>query len=169
MNSISKKFLLIILLLVIVSFGVGLFIYIKLFNKDDNDVISSDIIMFEVETSEYFDDDLININSYVIDSVSELESFYNIYSDKLDLDVSYLDGNHVFVQVSQVGSGSIQKELVDVNFNNNRVNFVVSQTSPEIGTDDMAFWYLVAVIPDSKSNNLNLDDWAIPSVVLNNK
>ena len=169
MNSISKKFLLIILLLVIVSFGVGLFIYIKLFNKDDNDVISSDIIMFEVETSEYFDDDLININSYVIDSVSELESFYNIYSDKLDLDVSYLDGNHVFVQVSQVGSGSIQKELVDVNFNNNRVNFVVSQTSPEIGTDDMAFWYLVAVIPDSKLNNLNLDDWAIPSVVLNNK
>lgn len=56
-------------------------------------------------------------------------------------------------------------ELSFVTFENNTVNFVVNEDYPEIGTNDMAFWYLVAIIPNDKLFALKFDEWKRPSEV----
>lgn len=126
--------------------------------------VNDDIIKYELKTHEYFSNRQ-NIKNYYINSESELNEFYNIYSDKLNIDKEYLNNNSIFIQVDQVSSGSIQKKLSSVTFDNNTVNFIVDTDSPEIGTMDMAFWYLVAIIPNEQLNNLNLSNWVKPSKI----
>ncbi len=135
--------------------------------KNDNQPkqTKDDIIKYELQTHEYFSD-VPNVNKYFIDSESELNKFYNIYSDELNINKDYLKNNSIFIQVSQVSSGSITMKLSSVTFDNNTVNFIVNEDSPEIGTDDMAFWYLVAIIPNAQLNNLNLSNWNKPSEIL---
>ena len=133
-------------------------------NIDQGKKDTKDIIKYELQTHEYFSNKP-NVDNYFIDSESELNEFYNIYSDKLNIDKDYLKNNSIFIQVSQVSSGSIQKKLSSVTFDNNTVNFIVDIDSPEIGTMDMAFWYLVAIIPNEQLNNLNLSNWSKPSEI----
>lgn len=129
--------------------------------KETND----DIIKYELQTHEYFSD-VPDVYNYFIDSESELNVFYNIYSDNLNINKNYLKNNSIFIQVSQASSGSTMMKLSSVTFDNNTVNFIVDKSSPKIGTDDMAFWYLVAIIPKEQLNNLNLSDWNKPSEIL---
>lgn len=126
---------------------------------------NNEIIKYELQTHEYFND-APNTNKYFIDSENELNKFYSIYSDKLVVNKEFLKNNSIFIQVEQVGSGSIQMKLSSVSFDNNTVNFSIDKNSPEIGTADMAFWYFVAIIPNNKLNNLNLDNWSKPSEIL---
>lgn len=126
---------------------------------------NDEIIKYEFKSHEYFSNYL-DTNKYFIDSENELNKFYSIYSDKLDIDKDYLKNNSIFIQVEQVGSGSIQMKLSSVTFDNNTVNFIVDKNYPEIGTADMAFWYLVAIIPNNQLNNLNLNNWSKPSKIL---
>ena len=129
------------------------------------DVNNADIIKYELQTHEYFSD-MPNVYKYYIDSENELNKFYSIYSDKLDINKEYLKNNSIFIQVEQVGSGSIQMKLSSVTFDNNTVNFIIAKDSPEIGTMDMAFWYFVAIIPNNQLKNLNLSNWNKPSEIL---
>lgn len=130
--------------------------------QDEN---NNEIIKYELQTHEYFSD-APNTNKYFIDSENELNKFYSIYSDELAINKDYLKNNSIFIQVEQVGSGSIQMKLSSVAFDNNTVNFIIDKNSPEIGTMDMAFWYLVAIIPNNQLNNLNLSNWSKPSEIL---
>ena len=131
----------------------------------DNMNVSNDIIKYELQTSEYFRD-IPDNNKYFIDSIDELNNFYSIYSDVLDIDKNYLENNSIFIQVELASSGSITMELSSVTFENNTVNFVVNEDYPEIGTNDMAFWYLVAIIPNDKLSALKFDEWKRPSEVM---
>lgn len=135
--------------------------------KNDNQQKENtdNIIKYELQTHKYFSD-VPNVYKYFIDSESELNTFYDIYSDELNINKKYLSNNSIFIQVSQVSSGSITMKLSSVTFDNNTVNFIVDTNSPEIGTDDMAFWYLVAIIPKEQLNNLNLSNWNKPSEIL---
>lgn len=130
--------------------------------QDEN---NNEIIKYEIQTHEYFSE-APNANKYFINSENELNKFYSIYSDKLDIDKNYLKNNSIFIQVEEVGSGSVQMKLSSVSFDNNTVNFIIDQNSPEIGTMDMAFWYFVAIIPNAQLNNLNLSNWSKPSEIL---
>ena len=129
--------------------------------KNDNE----DIIKYALQTHEYFEHEPI-IASYIIDSESELLKFYDIYSDKIDIDTEVLKENTIFVQVEGVNSGSIEMKLTSVTFDNNRVNFIIDENCPNGVTDDMATWYLVAVIPNEKLENLDLSGWSKPSEVV---
>lgn len=131
-------------------------------HQDEN---NNEIIKYELQTHEYFSD-APNTNKYFIDSENELNKFYSIYSDELAINKDYLKNNSIFIQVEQVGSGSIQIKLSSVEFDNNTVNFIIDKNYPEIGTMDMAFWYLVAIIPNNQLNNLNLSNWSKPSEIL---
>ena len=133
-------------------------------NQDEN-ANNADIIKYELQTHEYFSGTS-NVNKYFIDSEVELNKFYSIYSNKLDINKDYLKNNSIFIQVKQVSSGSIQMKLSSVTFDNNTVNFIIDTDSPEIGTMDMAFWYFVAIIPNNQLNNLDLSDWSKPSKIL---
>lgn len=138
--------------------------YIVLNKKDVKYNLNDNIIKYELQTSENFID-IPNTNKYFIDSVAELNKFYSIYSDVLDIDKNYLENNSIFIQVELASSGSITMELSSVTFENNTVNFVVNEDYPEIGTNDMAFWYLVAIIPNDKLSALKFDEWKRPSEV----
>lgn len=169
-NSIKIKlatiFLIISLILIII---IGFFIYKLYKDKQTADsklaTLNNDIIKYELQTHEYFSD-MPNVNKYFINSETELNKFYSIYSDTLDINKDYLKSNSIFIQVNQVGSGSIQMNLSSITFDNNTVNFIIDKNFPEIGTMDMAFWYLVAIIPNNQLNNLNLSNWSKPSEIL---
>ena len=45
--------------------------------------LNNDIIKYELQTHEYFSD-MPNVNKYFINSETELNKFYSIYSDTLD-------------------------------------------------------------------------------------
>lgn len=161
----KKKIVYIIAIIII--FLCCIVVYIVFDKKSVKDNLNDNIIKYELQTSEYFSD-IPDKNKYFIDSVDELNNFYSIYSDVLDIDKNYLENNSIFIQVEEVSTGSVTMELSSVTFENNTVNFIVNKDYPEIGTDDMAFWYLVAIIPNDKLSGLKLDDWKKPSLVMNN-
>lgn len=158
----KKKIVYIIAIIII--FLCCIVVYIVFDKKSVKDNLNDNIIKYELQTSENFID-IPNTNKYFIDSVAELNKFYSIYSDVLDIDKNYLENNSIFIQVELASSGSITMELSSVTFENNTVNFVVNEDYPEIGTNDMAFWYLVAMIPNDKLSALKFDEWKRPSEV----
>ena len=138
--------------------------------KQENEEISNnqklEIIKYELKTSNYVssvDKDI----KYLIQSEYELNQFYSIYSRELNIDTSYLENYSIFIQVKQVSSGSIEIKLKDVTIDNNKVNFITDINYPEIGTDDIACWYLVAIIPNKKLTNISIDEWNKPSNIAN--
>ena len=137
----------------------------KTLNKDNSMINkNNDIIRYELKTSEYFND-IPDNDKYFIDSVDELNEFYSIYSNVLDIDSNYLKDNSIFIQVKEVGTGGAKIKLSSVTFENSTVNFNIDEDYPEISTNDMAFWYLVAIIPNDKLSALKFDEWKRPSEV----
>lgn len=135
----------------------------KTLNKDNSMINkNNDIIRYELKTSEYFND-IPDNDKYFIDSVDELNEFYSIYSNVLDIDSNYLKDNSIFIQVKEVGTGGAKIKLSSVTFENSTVNFNIDEDYLEISTNDMAFWYLVAIIPNEKLSNLEFDEWKRPS------
>lgn len=128
--------------------------------------INTDITFYELQTHEYFS--VVNNGKYYINSLNELKKFYSLYSNKISIDEDKLSGNTFFIETIEVPSGSISIKLTDVNLNNKKVNFIIDKNTPEIGTDDMAFWYLVAIIPNDMLKNIDISDWKKPSMVMNN-
>ena len=151
--NVATIFLIILIIVIIVM---GFFIY--KFYTDNG------IIKYEIQTSEYFSNKPAT-NKYFIDSETELNKFYSIYSGKLNINKDYLKNNSIFIQVGQESSGSVQNKLSSVTFDNNTVNFIIDRDSPEMGTCDMAFWYYVAIIPNEQLNNLDLSNWVKPSQI----
>lgn len=129
--------------------------------------IDNEIAFYELQTHEYFSD--VSNGKYYINSLEELKKFYSLYSNKLSIDEDKLSGNTFFINTIEVSSGSIYIKLTDVNLDNNKVNFIIDKKIPEIGTMDMALWYLVAVIPNDMLKDIDISDWKKPSSVLNNK
>ena len=143
-----------------------------------------DIIFYELKTPEYYPERP-DTEQYCIPSVSELNTFCSIYSDVLkDRDVlndsgeqngktaleDYLSSDcSVFIQVKEVGSGSVKMKLRSVLRENQRLSFVIDVAHPSLNqtyqTCDMAFWYFVAIVPDDQLDGLDLSDWKLPSVV----
>ncbi len=140
-------------------------------NIDQGKKDTKDIIKYELKTHDFFED-LPKENKYYIDSEEELNNFYKIYSDaldysdELDIDKVFLKDNSIFIQVEEANSGSIKFKLSSVEIDKNTVKFVIDKDTPEIGTCDMVFWYLVAIIPNNQLNDLKLNDWHKPSEVL---
>lgn len=48
------------------------------------------------------------------------------------------------------------------------VDFKFTSDSPKIGTMDMAYWYLVAIVPNSKLVGVKIDEWKSPIDINNN-
>ena len=133
-------------------------------NDKQNKKNTNDIIKYELQTHEYFSKKP-SADKYIIDSETELNKFYSIYSDKLNIDTNYLEDNSIFIQVATEGSGSTQNKLSAVTFDNNTVNFSIDRNTAEMGTSEMAFWYFVAIIPNEQLDNLDLSSWVKPSQI----
>ncbi len=119
---------------------------------------------YDLQTHEYFEK-APSDTKYMINTVDELNVFYYLYSDVLNIDDKELKDYTIFIEVKEANSGSILYKFLDVNIGG-KVNFVIDEDIPEVGTDDMAFWYFVAMIPNDKLANVDISDWAIPSIVM---
>lgn len=135
-------------------------------NKEGKIETNKEIIKYELRTSNYVSSVPKDIK-YIIQSESELNKFYSIHSKELNIDKSHLKDNSIFIQVKQLGSGSATIKLKDVTLDNNKVNFITDINSPQTGTSDMAYWYLVAIIPNQKLININTSEWNKPSTIAN--
>ena len=123
----------------------------------------SKILMSELKTYEFYEYTSDVPMKYYIDSQKELEKFYSLYAGfkKMNIDKDTFNDNKVFIQVIQESSGDINLDLVDVTFDNNIINFIIE--SEGLGmTEDIACWYLVAIIPNEKLKGVQLDDWSKP-------
>ena len=150
--------------LVLIILGGGAWLWYNY--QKPNEMPSPDeaIVKYELQTHEYFENTP-ETTKYHISSTKDLDDFYALYSNELAAKTEYLEHHDLFIEVRVANSGSIKYTLDAVNFNNNTVNFEISTTSPEVGTDDMAFWYFVAVVPKEKVKNLNTSEWRKPSEV----
>ena len=131
--------------------------------EDSNNV---EITTKAIQTHEYYDD--LEQTKYVIDSKDELKVFESKFKGKLKLDKTNFDNNKVFIQVEEVSSSGIQKEIADVILEDNII-FVIKTDAKGTMTDDMALWYYVAIIPNSKLDSVNYDDYYKPSDIINNE
>lgn len=139
----------------------------KDYDKSKYDI--NEIIKYEVRTRNAY---RVNKekNKFYIDSEEELNKFHSLFSNEINVDKEYLYNNVVFVQVEETNSGAIKLKLNNVSINND-VEFVYERDVPEgMTTDDMAYWYLVAIIPKDKLNNVDYASvWIKPSSVTKNK
>lgn len=151
-----KKYIVLIILVIL-----GLTIIPGCGSKQNN---SSEIITYELQTHEYYEH-LNNIpTKYYIDSQKELNEFYSLYEnfEEMDINKYVFSNNKIFIQVIQESSGDINLDLIDVTFDNRVINFVIQRNGLGI-TEDMACWYLVAIIPNEKLNGIEFGDWLKPS------
>lgn len=120
---------------------------------------------YAVQSHEYYDD--LTCFKYVITSKDELDIFKSKFNGDLVLDDVDFDNNKVFIQLEVESSGSIQKEIADFMIDKNII-FVIKTKTPDVGTDDMALWYYIAIVPNNKLAETNYSAWQKPSEVLNN-
>ena len=133
------------------------------YDKEKYDI--NEIIKYEIQTHEYNRN---KIGKYYINSKDELDSFYKLFSKDVKIDENYLYSNIIFVQIETVGSSGIKCKLNDVKIENRNISFVYDETVPEGAmTDDMASWYMIAIIPKNKLNNIDISEWKKPSTVSN--
>mgnify|MGYP000006630967 CR=1 FL=1 len=152
----------IISILIVITL-VGLLIFKS--NGDKNNINDSSIDFFAMKTHSGFNDTVKN-TKYRITHKDELKMFYTLYNGfKLSKDYD-LSKNTIFIQTQAYGSGSISVDFKGVSINK-EVKFNVSTNSPEIGTMDMAYWYLVAIVPNAKLNGVNVNEWKSPVDVNN--
>ena len=117
---------------------------------------NKNIITFEKKTGQY---DYDYEGQYCISNKNELKKFYSRYSIKLNINEEYLKNNIILIKVEQTGSGSNKFKLKGVIFNNDDIKFDIKRKYPKVGTDDMARWYFVAIIPKHYIDNINFKKW----------
>ena len=154
-----KKYFWTILILLIFTFLFGNVFHAgeKEQKSEKLDIIISEKlgnINYEIEYLEDFSGE----KRYVL---IEGEKCYLIYD--LEIDDYDLSKYSVFIKTESEGSGSTRKVLNRVYVDNSKIIFDISTDRALIGTDDMVYWYFVAIIDKDQLINLDLSDWKRPS------
>ncbi len=168
----KKVLLFIIAVLLVASIGVGIGYFLYDQKKEDEIQVESRLSTYGFQTHEYYENE---DNQYYINSVTELSIFRNMYSDSLydylkendELDDTFFKYHSLFILVKGVSSGSTTLAINDVYFENNKLQFETDWDTPEVGTMDMATWYLTAIITNDKLKGIDLSDWTKPSEINN--
>ena len=100
---------------------------------------------------------------YKFTSNEELNTFKNQLSSSLpftqfdnalgDLDDKFFNENAVLVAYVTAGSGSVSYSVKNVTFMGNSASITLGMKSPEIGTCDMAGWFVIVVVPRATLEN----------------
>ena len=147
---------------IIILFIIMVIICITIFRKNNKD-----IKIYEIKTSQSFNEK-INQTKYKITSGNELDYFYQLYKNvDLHTKSKVFEDKTVFIKLIEKGSGSIDVNLKNVLLDNKKVEFDIEEEIHEIGTTDMAYWYLVAIIPNEKIIDCDLSNWYSPIDVVN--
>ncbi len=163
-----KKKLIYIIIIVVTVFITLLAIYLGV-NKSNKKITK-----YIFNTHEYFS--YYGTNQYMINSMNEYYIFGKIYSNSVDnylkehanIDNNTFKDYTLFIQVKGVSSGSIKIEFKEVSFKNNAIVFETDMNRPEVGTNDMATWYLIALIPNDKLKGIDTKEWSLPTQIYAN-
>lgn len=102
----------------------------------------------------YYDEDYGNDLVEVIESLDELNAYYEQNKEKYGFDDTWLDatadytaewfeGNVLVMAKLIEGSGSISHEVTGVKKSGNNISVSIKRITPEIGTCDMAGWHVM--------------------------
>lgn len=119
---------------------------------------------YERQTHQYYDSKNFSNNQYIIDSDKEFTAFKKRYDDPIKEKMDF-DKNMLFIKVEPASSGSVTKTLKRVGIKDNKLVFRIKTKTPKNCTDDIAFWYFVAVISKENLKGINLTEWKEPSKV----
>lgn len=130
-------------------------------NNTGNNIENNSINFFTIKTYNGFNYKIKN-NKYKITSKEELNKFCNLYTGFELSDEYDLSKNSIFIQTQACSSGSTSIDFTDVTIDKT-VEFVTKTNTPdEVGISNMAYWYLVAIIPNSELSKVNTDEWKSP-------
>ena len=140
---------------ILISIGILVIVSVCFFSNGSN---NDEIKLLEIKTHQNYNEKSSD-NKYIIKDKKELEKFFSLYYKIDETSNVDLDKNTIFIQTVSKGSGSISLKIRDVIFKNDTVILDIEEDSPEFGTTDMAYWILIAVVPNGKLNNLTCSDW----------
>jgi hypothetical protein len=122
------------------------------------------IKFYERQTHQYYDSQNYSNAHYMIDSKEEFKVFKKRYDNPIKEKMNF-DKDILFIQTIPTRSSSIKMKLKRVGIKDEKLVFRIKTKTPKIQTDDIAFWYFVAVIPKEKLKEIDLSDWQHPSKV----
>ena len=117
------------------------------------------------------------------ESKKELEAFQNEYRDTFSLSLGYdempsfeevitnyddtfFEANTLFLAYKEASSGSFRYTISDVKKENGTLIFIISQTNhPDVYTEDMAGWFLMAEVKNSELEGVTSFDAQFPEGV----
>jgi hypothetical protein len=148
----KKKIILIAsIVLAIIVIGITIFLIWK----------NTPVEHFAIKTSSGYNTNIKN-TKFRITNNDELKEFCNLYKG-FELSKDYdLTNNTMFIQTEEYGSGSIKVDFNGVIINR-ELKFDYTSHASGIGTMDMAYWYLVAVVPNAKLIGTNVSEWVTPT------
>ncbi len=143
--------------IILILSGVSLLYYLGIYNKIE---VDNEILTYSYQTHEYYDFiSIINVNKYYIADEKGYETFSKYFFEFKTFDLKkYLQNNHIFIQVDEVGSGSIKERLSKVTIDQG-IAFTIEKEIPEFGTTEMALWYLIAIIPNGQLEKADYTGW----------
>jgi len=86
----------------------------------------------------------------VISSRHELEQYNNISYAFEKYSANYFEDNFLVIVLLQENSGSVRHEVIEVDASG---NIVIKRLLPEIGTTDMAAWYIIIGLNNNFRSN----------------
>ena len=104
-------------------------------------------------------------NYFYIDSQSELDAFNKLFNYELDVNDVKFGKEVILVNYIRTGSGSNKFKLNDIYVKYDRVMFDIDRYIPEVGTDDMAYWFVGAVVNEKDIEDYDLTMWKRPSSI----
>lgn len=140
---------------------------VLIFEKTNTNNKESSIEFFSLKTHAGFNESFMN-SKFKITSKQEFDTFQSLYGG-FELSNQYdLSRNTIFIQTESCGSGSINIKFKKVKITKDDVEFIYSSNNPQTGTMDMAYWYFVAIIPNTKLEGINIENWKSPIDIYNN-
>lgn len=165
--------LLIILFIVVIALAVVVSYYtinmrnnaLKNNNKIEEKVKEDEEILTLVEKTSYYSEDGREYRKFIIKDKDDLSIFRLIHPLSPAIDDKLLKDRTLFVLIQEESSGSINNKLLNATIKNGKISFNIVRDEPEVGTADMAMWYFVASVPNSKLEGLDLREWFKPKEV----
>ncbi len=108
----------------------------------------------------------IKYDKLYINNVSELNTFSGYFTNDLNQYENELSDKSLFVQVVQKEPGGARIIYDGVSLDNNKLSFLYQVYEPDTGTNNMEYYYLIALIPNEDLNGIDISEWRLPSEAL---
>ena len=134
-------------------------------NNSTEETVKKDTLVFSKQYPGQYDYDYINVNKFIITDAEGYDTFEKYFGSINEItgindteQKQNLRENTLLIQIDEVNSGSIEEELKSVEISDG-IDFKIDKTVPELGTTDMAKWYLVAIVPNDRLTNADSSEW----------